>query len=606
MLNRNTFFKSSVFFTNVLFPGIGGMEMHQFEIMKKIKYIFTRDGGFSLYRKHHLEINTESFVEIVRVLHELIEQEHIQFFIFNNLSWINYIKELKDTFPFVKIIIRSGGNDIFRAPIDDDNISLPDRQRIVRDIINSYVDVLIINSDFSYLRNLKLGIYPEKMKKVRGGVSNRIKWYSLFSWYMTLFIRTRYRIGEKIILTYAGRFQDFKGIFDFVNFIPNEVVQKIHVFLAGKGPLLNKVCTLLGENGISYNYLGELENSQVLKYISVSDYLINPSKNVKRFFGNDFYIHTETMGRSMMEALSLNIPLIASDVGGIPELFLESENYGYDFKSYEDVPTILISLSKQKKKIISPDYSWNNVFSFYNSLLISPNKNMLVVDLDGTLITSSSDVIKIKKILAKYINEFIFIINTARPLNEDSIYLYKYLNADYLICSNGLDIYSDNQSFRWNQNDFLRANVISEIDSYLPKIKERFQSYSIKKTHEHIIQIKNLNGFTEIDLDNLKELLQNSNLDFLYNKDHIKVFSHYISKLAALNYIKKNINYNKTYAAGNGLNDIQFVESADYGWISEDLLPFITKKNVRTFYKEEVGVKLMSKILAKMFSPAKL
>ena len=110
------------------------------------------------------------------------------------------------------------------------------------------------------------------MKKVRGGVSNRIKWYSLFSWYMTLFIRTRYRIGEKIILTYAGRFQDFKGIFDFVNFIPNEVVQKIHVFLAGKGPLLNKVCTLLGENGISYNYLGELENSQVLKYISVSDY----------------------------------------------------------------------------------------------------------------------------------------------------------------------------------------------------------------------------------------------------------------------------------------------------------------------------------------------
>ena len=96
----------------------------------------------------------------------------------------------------------------------------------------------------------------------------------------------------------------------------------------------------------------------------------------------------------------------------------------------------------------------------------------------------------------------------------------------------------------------------------------------------------------------------NSNLEFLYNKDHIKVFSPYISKLAALNYIKKNINYNKTYAAGNGVNDIQFVESADYGWISEDLLPFITKKNVRTFYKEEVGVKLMSKILAKMFSPA--
>ena len=86
MINRNTFFKSSVFFTNILFPGIGGMEMHQFEIMKKVKYIFTRDGGFSLYRKHHLEINTESFAEIVRVLHELIEQEHIQFFIFNNLS----------------------------------------------------------------------------------------------------------------------------------------------------------------------------------------------------------------------------------------------------------------------------------------------------------------------------------------------------------------------------------------------------------------------------------------------------------------------------------------------------------------------------------------
>ena len=50
--------------------------MHQFEIMKKVNYIFTRDGGFSLYRKHHLEINTESFAEIVRVLHELIEQQN--------------------------------------------------------------------------------------------------------------------------------------------------------------------------------------------------------------------------------------------------------------------------------------------------------------------------------------------------------------------------------------------------------------------------------------------------------------------------------------------------------------------------------------------------
>lgn len=606
MINRNAFFKSSVFFTNTLFPGIGGMEMHQFEIMKKVKYIFTRDEEFSVYRKHHLEKNTDSFADVVRLLHELIEQEHIQFFIFNNLSWINYIRGLRDSFPFAKIIIRSGGNDILRAPIDNDNISLPDRQRYIRDIINSYVDVLVVNSDFSYLRNLKLGIYPEKIKKVRGGVSNRIKWYSLFSWYRAFFIRTKYRIGKKIILTYAGRFQEFKGILDFLNFIPNEVVQKVHIFLAGKGPLLNKVCTLLGEKGISYNYFGELENSQVLKYISVSDYLLNPSKNVKRFFGSDYYIHTETMGRSMMEALSLNIPLIASDVGGIPELFLENVNYGYVIKSYEDVSTILISLSKKKKKIKTPDYSWNNVFSFYRSLLISPNKNLIVVDLDGTLLTCSSDVIKIKKILDRHSNKFIFIINTARPLNEDSIYLYKYLNADYLICSNGLDIYSDNQSFRWNQNDFLRDNVISEIDSYLPQIQELFQSYSIKKTQEHIIQIKSLNGFTEIDLDNLKELLQNSNLEFLYNKAHIKVFSHYISKLAALNYIKKNINYNKTYAAGNGVNDIQFVESADYGWISEDLLPFITKKNVGTFYKDEVGVKLMSKILAKMFFPAEL
>lgn len=121
-----------------------------------------------------------------------------------------------------------------------------------------------------------------------------------------------------------------------------------------------------------------------------------------------------------------------------------------------------------------------------------------------------------------------------------------------------------------------------------------------KKTHDHIIQIKTTLDFNEHIFSQLNKVIENTSLEYIANRTYIKIFSKKISKLAALNYVKKDITFNKVYAAGNSLNDIQFIVSADYGWISEDMYEYASSSNLKKFDKNKVGIYLLEEILSNM------
>ncbi len=366
--------KPILLFTNSLEKEIGGMEIHQsafieyFEANNNSFYVIVITDKIRIY-KHKLLIKEYSLINnFINYLNENFENA---IFFFNNLSWIKETPAIKLSVKTKALyILRSGGNDILRAPYDNDDIPLYERQKIIVNIINNYIDILIVNSDFSYERNAQIGINPKVMKKIRGGVNcNLIKNLLSQREKNRIQFKDQYHISNKKILSIVSRFVDFKGIIEFLDYYSKLDYRKYLLLLVGDGKLYKRIYNKMNSNFSKeyYHFTGAVSHNEALRYISISDVLLNPSIEVKRFFKNEYYIHTETMGRTMMEAICLNVPILALKSGGTQEIFEENSNIGICTNYLDNLEELLekvetIDCFPQK------DYSWERVFSEYLKL----------------------------------------------------------------------------------------------------------------------------------------------------------------------------------------------------------------------------------------------
>lgn len=359
-------------FTNYSNNEIGGMEVHQQAFIKYFKYINSNfyivilKENIKIYKNDQYLKDYSSLKNFIDFINENFEEA---IFFFNNLSWIKEIPILRQSVKInAKYIIRSGGNDIIRAPYDNDEIPLNERQNIIVEIINKNIDFLIVNSDYSYNRNIKLGINPKLMKKIRGGVDYDLIHHLILN---KSFNRNSFDIinktSNKKILSIICRLVDFKGIIQFLDYYAKIKHNNYFLLIAGSGNLSdvirNKLLNTLSEQ--DYLFSGPIPHSKALEIISISDVVINPSIEVKRYYGKNYYIHTETMGRTMLEAICCNIPILASTAGATNEIFAENQNIGLcvsDWNNLEKNLDYLIKVKFQSKVI---DYSWNLVFSKY-------------------------------------------------------------------------------------------------------------------------------------------------------------------------------------------------------------------------------------------------
>tara|TARA_Y100000768_G_scaffold388196_1_gene382720 strand:+ start:1933 stop:2982 length:1050 start_codon:yes stop_codon:yes gene_type:complete len=107
-----------------------------------------------------------------------------------------------------------------------------------------------------------------------------------------------------------------KGLFDIVNSIPivAEECKNINVILAG-GDNINKVRSIVEEKHLSeyVNYWGWIEDKEKIKLYNSCDILLLPSYN-------------EGLPYVIIESLASGLPIIASNVGGIPEAVENGKN----------------------------------------------------------------------------------------------------------------------------------------------------------------------------------------------------------------------------------------------------------------------------------------
>ncbi|MGV8162445.1 MAG: glycosyltransferase family 4 protein [Candidatus Nanoarchaeia archaeon] len=278
---------------------INGTDLSSSKIEKLVKPVLTGD-----------------FIKDASILTENCDLDKTIFYL-NSPTWLPSVKLIKDAHPNTKIIVRSGGNDIIAGWIgDEDNMlsSLLESRRKIVDMINNYADVLIVNSDFSYARTLEVGIFPDKMIKLIGGVD-------CSSFYPS----KEKKIDEPVKILTTARLVKFKG-FEYSIAAINELVKKgvknISYDIVGDGPERTNLVSLISEYGLSeFIKLRGVKRIDEMPdiYRSADIFLHMPVLLEKNERGSS-YIHTETMGRCLCEASASGIPVVASAVGGMPEI----------------------------------------------------------------------------------------------------------------------------------------------------------------------------------------------------------------------------------------------------------------------------------------------
>lgn len=132
----------------------------------------------------------------------------------------------------------------------------------------------------------------------------------------------------------------------------------IKFLVLGDGELKGELVELANSMGVNerVNFLGSIPNSEIVKYLKVSDIFIRPSLS-------------EGQGISFIEAMAAGLPIIATKVGGIPD-FLVDEETGLFVKtnSPEDISVkvhkLVVNVELKKKisnnvREVAQNYDWD-------------------------------------------------------------------------------------------------------------------------------------------------------------------------------------------------------------------------------------------------------
>jgi glycosyltransferase involved in cell wall biosynthesis len=127
--------------------------------------------------------------------------------------------------------------------------------------------------------------------------------------------RTRLGISrDAFVVAALGRFVSVKGFDVLVAASPNVVaaVPETHLLLIGDGPERPQLERLAAELGVADRLHVTGASSDVWSYLPAADVMAAPSRN-------------EGMGRAIVEALALRIPVVGTAVGGIPAVIVDGE-----------------------------------------------------------------------------------------------------------------------------------------------------------------------------------------------------------------------------------------------------------------------------------------
>ncbi len=336
-----------ILFADRLPPLVGGVEMHA--------------DAFIEYFKGHPIYPLDAVVETSWKDIESIRAPSILFF--NGGRWIEEMPLIRRRYPCLTIVYRTGGNEIIKAPLNRFSDSHQMRQNFWIENLNSTVDHMITNSAFteSRLRNLGLIIPFVRCVGGVGSVSSTPK---------------QTRTSKALLFFSAARFVPYKNHLLLIAAF-NELYRRGKEFslvLAGDGPLFEEAQTAARDNP-QITFLGRCSNHEILQQMVNADVYIQLSSDFETKVPGGKYNHTEGMGRSILEAISVGTYVVAGDCSAFEEIVTKERGELISPNSLSKVVGALEGIlnSPPKKGAPTDQFEWKYVFKRYESLYESLN-----------------------------------------------------------------------------------------------------------------------------------------------------------------------------------------------------------------------------------------
>lgn len=135
--------------------------------------------------------------------------------------------------------------------------------------------------------------------------------------------------SEKFNIVYIGRLEKVKNVETLVKAFSKIQNNKIQLTIVGDGREMDNLQNLVNELKITEAVLFEGFQNNIGKYLSAADLYVLPS-------------YSEGFGIAAVEAMFLKVPVLATQVGGVPEFINHGENgWLFDPNSVDDLVEIL-------------------------------------------------------------------------------------------------------------------------------------------------------------------------------------------------------------------------------------------------------------------------
>jgi glycosyltransferase involved in cell wall biosynthesis len=212
----------------------------------------------------------------------------------------------------------------------------------------------------------------EFMAKTLNSFSYPVKNLSiLYNFIDFKFLNTKINFNTEEYLLYYGRLSDEKGVFTLIGAMNRISNKKLKLVIIGDGPAINKLKreTWALNLGKRVEFIGAKYGDELNDFISRAKAVVIPS------------VWLENMPFVLLESLALGKIVIASNIGGMPEIISDSKN-GFLFtpgdeldlaKKINDLDSVDLSLlaenARRSVSALTIDNHLEELLSVYNALL---------------------------------------------------------------------------------------------------------------------------------------------------------------------------------------------------------------------------------------------
>jgi glycosyltransferase involved in cell wall biosynthesis len=169
--------------------------------------------------------------------------------------------------------------------------------------------------------------------------------------------------SDRLLLGFVGGLQPYKGLDDLAVAL-DDIKAECHLVIAGDGPERTRLERAFGDRA---TFLGAVPYEQIPAFYHQIDTLLLPS-------------HTEGLPRVVLEAQATATPLIATRVGGLPEVVEDGETgLLVDPRSPEQLATAIDKLSSNAalrshlgengRRAVVESYRWETMYERYEQFL---------------------------------------------------------------------------------------------------------------------------------------------------------------------------------------------------------------------------------------------